>query len=258
MNYRQGNINQSLKDLQNCVDFGRNVGYEFAIYFSDWLRAWIFLDKGKFNKSKRLYDNFYKYRKRESPQYLSNYKSDRAYFNGHLFIKQSQIDSAKLKLQEIDKLLPKLTPHGKVLARCRYDILYADILLSQDSIDNAIEAYKDISSMDIPFAFQWNFLVINFPFEQDGLAKAYLRKGELDNAITTYEKMITLDKDTKNWRIIPPIYHYRLAKLYEEKGWQEKAIKKYKLFLEIWKNADKDSPELIDAKQRLAKLQQDS
>ena len=50
-------------------------------------------------------------------------------------------------------------------------------------------------------------------------------------------------------------YHYRLAKLYEETEARKLAIMEYQRFLEIWKNADPDLPDLIDARQRLTKLQ---
>jgi hypothetical protein len=62
------------------------------------------------------------------------------------------------------------------------------------------------------------------------------------------------DPSSKVRRLIHPKYHYRLTKLYEEKGWSGKAIEQYEKFLEIWKDADEDLPELIDAKERLAKL----
>jgi tetratricopeptide (TPR) repeat protein len=254
LNYWRGNIKQSLIDLQKCVELSKSVGYEFAIAMTNWLKSWIFLDQGEFKKSEEFYDNYFNYLKKESPRYLPNYKADRAFFLGLTYLHKSQIDSSKQKLNEIDGLMPTLTPNGDVRAKRRYDLLYADILLTQDSLEKAIEKYKNISPMDIPFAFYWNFMAINFPYEKDGLAKAYLRKGELDKAITTYERMITLDKDSKNWFIIHPIYYYRLAKLYEKKGRRTEAIERYQKFLEIWIEADEDLPELIDARARLAKL----
>jgi len=61
----------------------------------------------------------------------------------------------------------------------------------------------------------------------------------------------------KDRRLINPKYHYHLARLYEEKGWSDKVIIKYEKFLDIWKDADEDLLEFIDAKQRLAKLKGD-
>ena len=50
---------------------------------------------------------------------------------------------------------------------------------------------------------------------------------------------------------------YLLGKIYEQTGDHQLALKNYTKFLEMWKNADEDLPELIDAKARLAKLLKD-
>ena len=51
-----------------------------------------------------------------------------------------------------------------------------------------------------------------------------------------------------------PRTRYLLGLVNEALGERKEAVKAYEQFLEIWKNADKDLPELIDAKARLAKL----
>ena len=51
-----------------------------------------------------------------------------------------------------------------------------------------------------------------------------------------------------------PKSFYLLGKIYEEKGDKKLAIKSYEKLLALWKNADADLPELIEAKARLAKL----
>jgi tetratricopeptide (TPR) repeat protein len=66
--------------------------------------------------------------------------------------------------------------------------------------------------------------------------------------------LITFDPKSKERRLIHPTYYFRLAKLYEEKGKLNKAIENYQKFLEIWKNADNELPEIVKAKNRLHNL----
>jgi tetratricopeptide (TPR) repeat protein len=51
-----------------------------------------------------------------------------------------------------------------------------------------------------------------------------------------------------------PLGFHLLGKIYEKKGDTQLAIDNYEKFLELWKDADEDLPDLIDAKARLAKL----
>jgi tetratricopeptide (TPR) repeat protein len=91
-------------------------------------------------------------------------------------------------------------------------------------------------------------------FLTDVFARAYKQKGDIHNAIAEYERLTSGDPTNTDQRLINPKYYYRLAKLYEEKGMTVKAIARYEKFLDIWKDADEDLPDLIDAKTRLARL----
>ena len=97
-------------------------------------------------------------------------------------------------------------------------------------------------------------IISAYPLFRDVVAQAYLRKGQVAEAITEYERLTTVELRKEDRRFISPEYHYSLGKLYEQTGQKEKAVGKYERFLRIWKNADSDIPELKDARKRLAKL----
>jgi pentatricopeptide repeat protein len=94
----------------------------------------------------------------------------------------------------------------------------------------------------------------NMPLEQDVLARAYQKAGNLDKAIEVYRQLLTFDPVGQDRRIRIPVYHYRLGRLYEEKGLKDKAAEQYRLFLDLWKDADPNLPEPADAKKRKAAL----
>jgi serine/threonine protein kinase/tetratricopeptide (TPR) repeat protein len=86
------------------------------------------------------------------------------------------------------------------------------------------------------------------------LALAQLEAGQYDQAIASAQRA----QQVFLW-ITPPehIYartYYLLGKAYERKGDRKAAVANYRLLLDRWKTADKDLPDLIDARNRLAQL----
>ena len=138
-----------------------------------------------------------------------------------------------------------------------YHLLYGKILIEEDSLDKALVILENKSPNKLLSrqATNWSRVnEFNDPLLQDDLALAYIKTGELDKAIEVYKTLTSQDIAVRGNHFINPKYYYRLAKVYEENELNEKAILEYKKFLKFWKNADKDLPEYIDAKKRLAKL----
>jgi tetratricopeptide (TPR) repeat protein/DNA-binding winged helix-turn-helix (wHTH) protein len=78
------------------------------------------------------------------------------------------------------------------------------------------------------------------------LANAYLELGRLDEAVAEYERVLRLNPNY-------PLAHYHLAQAYERKGQPAQALTAYERFLQVWKDADGDLPELIAARNHLSK-----
>jgi hypothetical protein len=57
-----------------------------------------------------------------------------------------------------------------------------------------------------------------------------------------------------NRRFVHPLYHYRMAQVYEKKGATAEAIAEYERFQKLWQKADPHRPELVDTRTRLAHL----
>ena len=95
------------------------------------------------------------------------------------------------------------------------------VLIKEDSLNKA----EDLLKNNPPFKLHpqrlsgWGMISIFIdPLLQDGLARIYAKKGDLDKAIDVYQKLISQDLEVRGFHLIHPKYHYRSAKLYEEKG----------------------------------------
>ena len=49
--------------------------------------------------------------------------------------------------------------------------------------------------------------------------------------------------------------HYQLGRAYELSNWNERAAEQYRIFLDIWKDADPGIEEIADARERLKRLE---
>jgi serine/threonine protein kinase/tetratricopeptide (TPR) repeat protein len=89
------------------------------------------------------------------------------------------------------------------------------------------------------------------------LAKCQFEQQEYEKSIQTINKMQSIRNIAYGFRALYYTKsYYLLAKNYEQMGDHKKALINYVKFLDMWKNADQDLPELIDAKKRFKNLKQ--
>jgi len=82
---------------------------------------------------------------------------------------------------------------------------------------------------------------------EDCLANAYLELARLDEAISEYQRILRLNPNY-------PLAQYHLAQAFRQKGQSEQARAAYERFLQIWKGADADVPEVVDARRKLLEM----
>ena len=90
-------------------------------------------------------------------------------------------------------------------------------------------------------------LTWSFDTHETALADACLELERLDAAVVEYERVLAI-----NPRF--PMALYRLALALERQGRPAESAKRLRQLLDVWKGADADVPELLDARRRLAAL----
>jgi len=257
-NYWLGRFDQCKTDLIKAEQLANIEKNEYWKSQISWIRGWLFFETREYELSRKNFEKWYEFYAKYNPEHWTSpaidfYKANLKIYLAFIDLREGKIDSCRIKLTYIEAILPSIDLFYVQLIKFEYDLLKAEVFLKENRIKEAIKLGEE--SEELKLRYTRDLLIYNFPFPKDILARAYFKEGEIDKCISEYEKLIKFDpKSTSRWLIYPK-YHYYLAKLYEEKGTKDKAINNYHRFLQVWKNADEELPELIDANRRLKNLQ---
>lgn len=142
------------------------------------------------------------------------------------------------------------TQTGSVLNVSR---LQAAVLAADGNVDQAIAALAPVWP-GVPSGGYGQLFLYLCPLAQDDLARLYVRKQDWDRAIAEYKVLTVIGPAHTNRRFIHPIYHYRVAQVYEKKGMNAEAAAEYARFVKLWEKADPPRPEVRDARNRLSRM----
>jgi serine/threonine protein kinase/tetratricopeptide (TPR) repeat protein len=251
-----GRRKSSDQDLNRAADIWKSIGYRDGPWLVELARGFASLDKGDSERAKRSSDELISLTQVLRPILIPPI----SLYSACIEIQRGDWSAARQKIEDVGRYLEKTAQNRRAAGQLPllYALVRGEWMLAQGRADEAIAFLeKEWVPQGPPSAFitfPLSLFLHNLPMEQDVLARAYQKAGNPDRAIAEYEKLLTFDPGSK-WRRFPnPIYHFRLARLLEDKGDKARARDRYQKFLELWAQADPGIPEFEEAKKRLAGL----
>jgi tetratricopeptide (TPR) repeat protein len=252
--YFLGRWDRSLAEYLALKKQAEKAEFSYGVATIAWITGYIYSDLGQFDLAQKAFQGWRDYNIKQNPAIKTFYMAQDSFQRGWVDLRQGRLDEAKVRLAEIEPLLPGVDSANKKDMTFYFELLKAEVLLAEGSAEEAITLAEKIVFMDPPLMNTASVAVTNQPYLKDVLARAYWKKGELDKAISEYKRLMTIDPKSNLRFLIHPLYHYRLGRIYEEKGEKPQAREQYQKFLEFWKDADPGHPEIAEAKKRLAAL----
>jgi serine/threonine protein kinase/predicted Zn-dependent protease len=242
----QGQYKKSLQELLKAERIYKSSNISEARSSCTWLKGWLSFERGEIEESRIIFEEYLKSSSKTSEILRINFAL------GMIDLEQKQINSARSRLKKIESDLQAISNmYWKDNIGYLKEVLSAEIVLTEGQIDTVIALAEELRDYESIAVRPLN----SIPISRDLLARAYMKNDEYENAIKEYERLTTFDPKNKDRRLTHPKFYYQLAKLYQQTSQPEKAIKGYERFLDLWKNADPDHPELSEARVQLTQLQ---
>ncbi len=247
-----GRFNRGLGNLKEAEGMLDSVGDVAKKALINYHEAIIYLSRGELELARKSNKEWFDVLARQYTRNEAYYKFGYLGVLSLIELEEGKTNAAKAGVAEMMSLLPRFTSDQKEMGLFIAALCQAEVSLAEGLPDQAIALFEK-TVLPVPPGMQdiMPALSYNTPFFKDVVARAYLKKGDLDRAIAEYEKLVTFDPASRARFLVHPVLHYRLAKLYEQKDLKGKAAEQYRKFLELWKDADAGIPEVEDAKKRL-------
>ncbi len=123
--------------------------------------------------------------------------------------------------------------------------------LARNDVGQAIERFEQVVSQE-PYQHEAN--PENHAAWYDSLAYAYYLSGDLAGAQEWYENIHALTTGRLGYGALFAKSYFMLGKIYEQRGMDAEAVRSYRTFLDLWREADSTAPDIDEAKRALANL----
>jgi eukaryotic-like serine/threonine-protein kinase len=255
LEYLRGRPEEAVAHLQRA--YSSNETREL-VDVAGLMSGWISLEMHQLSKARRSFEIFADSAERHLA--LSKIRYDRTinpFYQislGYLELMSGNIEGAKSFLQPLTTDFA-----GKYRMRIAHvaaRFLRGEILLTEGKPQAALDSTAGIIyGLDGNISYETHMIPYNIPLSfRDLRARAWLKLGRVDSAMTEYEYIMSTRAGGGRVHIISPVFHLRLGALYEQKGELEKARNQYQILMRIWNKADATLPGLSEVRTRLAKL----
>jgi serine/threonine-protein kinase len=168
-------------------------------------------------------------------------------------VRAGRLARARQRLASQQRLYQAVKPFEKGW----HAALEGEIALAEKRLSDAASAF----STGEPATRVWIALYLDYPWAvmtdipaRDGLARVAKAGGDIAGAIATYRRLLVAGPEQKWPALFNPRYVLEIARLVEQSGDRKGALVEYQRFLELWKSADEDLPELAEARRAVARL----
>jgi tetratricopeptide (TPR) repeat protein len=235
MNIRQGKLNEAMRLLDDAIGAERLEGQ--TDFQKHGLKEMIYLAKGELDLARGELDVVNETTDFFPTSYWISYLCYR--------ILAHQLDEVEESFEIIKTKVDELRP----VYVWRYGWLGGYVELATGDPDSAI-TYLERAAHRVRRHQFWNELGVRY-----FLALALLDLDRLPEATQQLEALVRLEyTGDVEYTIWPVRARYLLGVVYERLGRTGEAIAMYEEFLDIWKDADPDIPEITDALRRVDRL----
>ncbi|MBD3414573.1 MAG: protein kinase [Candidatus Aminicenantes bacterium] len=242
LNIAQGMYKGTRKKIIPYVDLCEKVGVFWPASEVYLKCAYIDLQSGRLQEALKDSERAMDYALRaENP-----YRQRRAlHIKGLTFLRMNRIDDC-LKIIDDLKVLIQDSHNPDHLHFIHH--LQGKIKLIQTDYNGAIGHFQQALTL-------WSSDPLNKRADYlESLASAYYGSGNIDKAQEQYEMIISSNAGRFDYGDVYALSYYKLGEIYQQKGWNGKAIEYFEKFLDLWKDADPGLPEVEDARKRVAEL----
>ena len=216
----------------------------------------IEMERGRFSRmldiSSRMQEMSLRSHEREMRENIAQHAHGVA---GFAYARSGNLEAARRHLEALNSLL--LEPHWSPVD-WTLGALEGEIALAAKDLDAAEAFFRAAEPTPKMLFHRWALMgaiPLHHHPSRDGLARVARARGDRDGAIEIYRQLITPGVDCPWTSVLEPRFVLELARLLDEKGDETAAREHFEQFLDLWKNADPDLPELAEARTRLAQLE---